>query len=96
MPNKVENAKVDQTKKFQFEVKRDNLSDKVVETSLESLQVTSSPKIAESEIDNEDDKTLAEIIPELDDYVLSRDRVRREIKPPARYAHADVIAYALN
>jgi len=32
----------------------------------------------------------------LSDYLLSRDRIRREIKPPGRYAHADFIAYALN
>ena len=96
MPNKVENAMVDQTKKFQFEVERDNLSDKVVETSLKSPQVTSPPEIAESKIENEDNENSAEIIPELDDYVLSRDRVRREIKPSTRYAHAYVIAYTLN
>ncbi|XP_052185243.1 uncharacterized protein LOC127796879 [Diospyros lotus] len=47
-------------------------------------------------MENEDDENSVEIIPELDDYVLSRDKVRREIKPPTRYAHADIIAYALN
>ena len=28
--------------------------------------------------------------------MLARDRVRREIRPPPKYAHADVIAYTLN
>ena len=28
-------------------------------------------------------------------YMLARDRVRREIRPPPKYAHANVIAYAL-
>ena len=28
--------------------------------------------------------------------MLTRDRIRREIRPPAKYAHADIIAYALN
>ena len=30
-----------------------------------------------------------------DNYRLARDRPRREIKPPARYGHADMISYAL-
>ena len=33
---------------------------------------------------------------DLSDYQLTRDRVIRDVKPPFRYAHADVIAYALN
>ena len=32
---------------------------------------------------------------ELEDYQLARDRTRREIKPPRRYAEADLIAHAL-
>ena len=28
--------------------------------------------------------------------MLARDRVRREIRPPSKYAHTDIIAYALN
>ena len=30
------------------------------------------------------------------DYQLARDRTRREIRSPARFAHADLIAYAFN
>ena len=33
---------------------------------------------------------------QLRDYVLARDRVRRQTRPPSRYAHAEVIAFALN
>ena len=29
-------------------------------------------------------------------YMLARDRARREIRPPPKYTHAEVIAYALN
>lgn len=32
----------------------------------------------------------------LHDHVLSKNWVRREFKPPSRFAHMDVIAYALN
>ena len=39
--------------------------------------------------DNEDGKNLRH-------YMLARDRVRREIRPSPKYAHDDVIAYALN
>ena len=28
--------------------------------------------------------------------MLARDKVRREIRPSFKYAHADIIAYALN
>ena len=28
--------------------------------------------------------------------MLTRDKIRREIRPPSKYAHADIIAYALN
>ena len=40
--------------------------------------------------DNEGDEQ------QLRDYVLARDRVRRQTRPPSRYAHPDVIAFALN
>lgn len=33
---------------------------------------------------------------DLSDYLLSRDRVRREVRPHAKYAQADLVAYALN
>lgn len=33
---------------------------------------------------------------ELDDYVLSRDQERREIRHPVRFGYDDLIAYALN
>ena len=29
-------------------------------------------------------------------YMLARDRVRREIRSPSKYAYVDIIAYALN
>lgn len=46
------------------------------------------PSISDSQIPFDDQN--------LRDYVLSRDRVRRDIIPPLRYAYADFIAYALN
>ena len=33
---------------------------------------------------------------ELEEYQLARDRQRRVVRPPSRYAHADLIAYAFN
>ena len=32
---------------------------------------------------------------DLKDYILARDRVRRQIKPPSKYEDADLVAYAL-
>ena len=33
---------------------------------------------------------------DLHDYQLARDRMKRQIKAPARYAHAEVASFALN
>ena len=35
-------------------------------------------------------------MPKLHDYQLARNRVRRETKPPSRYAYAGMITYAFN
>lgn len=48
----------------------------------------------------ETDRAEEQILPEEDqpapqDYNLTRDRVRRNIKPPQRYGYADMISYAL-
>ena len=45
------------------------------------------------EIDEQGEDSANE---DLRDYVLTRDRVRRQIKPPSRFAQADLIAFALN
>ena len=46
------------------------------------------------------DRSEADVLPtseqNLDNYVLTQDRVKRQIKPPARFAQADLIAFALN
>ena len=71
-------------------------------TNLEDNQSVSDTEVIESIADNTDlnDQEVA-----LDDeqeegqnlrhYMLAKDRVRREIKPPPKYTHVDVIAYAL-
>ena len=45
-----------------------------------------------SENEKEDDHSQEE---DLSDYILARDRVRRQIKPPSKYEDADLVAYAL-
>ncbi|PON44219.1 hypothetical protein TorRG33x02_331230, partial [Trema orientale] len=53
----------------------------------------------ETDYGNQQDKDEAAGVDEeqhLDDYVLSRDRARRQIKPTTRYARAELIAFALN
>ena len=50
-------------------------------------------------IEDQDQTDVQDVEPtseDLGDYVLSRDRVRRHIKPPTRYAQADLIAFALS
>ena len=53
----------------------DNLNDKIVETSPESPQVTSSPENVEFEIEIEENEGSAEDILESNDYILFRDRM---------------------
>lgn len=45
---------------------------------------------------NEGFHNESEVDQHLDNYVLSRDRARRQIRPPSRFANADLIAFALN
>ena len=43
-----------------------------------------------------EEETLDEEDDSLQDYLLARDRTRRQIKLPSKYAHAEIIAFALN
>ena len=96
MPNKVKHAKTYQAENFQFEVERDSPSDKSMESNLDGPRSVSSLETVESEIEIEENEGSTESVPNLNDYILSRDMIRSEIKPPTRYTHIDVIAYTLN
>lgn len=53
--------------------------------------------VTEQEDPNEEElQSEAETTQQLDGYVLSRDRMRRQIRPPPRFANADFIVFALN
>ena len=72
-------------------------------TNLEDNQSGSDTELIERIADNTDlndqEGTLNDEQEEgqnLRHYMLARDRIRIEIRPPPKYAHADVIAYALS
>ena len=41
-------------------------------------------------------KILLDIPPAQQQYNLARDRARRQIRPPQRYAHAEIVSFALS
>ena len=82
-------------------MENDSSKDHIEDSNDESSQPSSSPDIIESELDNNipevtEFESETEYNSNLSYYLLYRDGIRREIKPLERYAHADIIAYALN
>ena len=101
VPSQVKNGKENQTNSFQFEVENESSKDHIEDSNGERSQPYSNPEVIESELEDNIPQAIefesrVEDNSDLCDYLLSKDRIRREIKPPERYAHADCIAYALN
>ena len=69
-----------------FEVKRPR---KVHEDTFEQ-------PIQEEEQEQEFVEEQEHIPPAQQQYNLARDRARRQIRPPYRYAHADIVSFALS
>ena len=49
-----------------------------------------------SDVDQEETETERTDLDDLHNYRLTRDRVRRQMKVPSRYAQAEVVSFALN
>ena len=58
-----------------------------------SLQDVATQQI-ELEADQEEQESIAH--EELSDYQLARDRSRRQVRPPTRYAEVEIVSFALN
>ena len=58
-----------------------------------------SPKSENSEIESSSSESEEEVVEaeqeNLDNYILARDRIRREVKKPSRFDDSDCMAYAL-
>lgn len=105
-PNQLEENLNGKPNSFQLEVERnsklggnlDNLYHSNLENSQENNEnnVPSSFEMDFDALNLPDSDLVSSSSEDLSDCWLTRDRVRRELKSPSRYAHADVIAYALN
>ena len=61
--------------------------------ALETIEKMISIKPKEEEVQHLDDKENA---PQEQQHCLAIDRMRRQIKPPQRYAYVDLVAYELS
>ena len=78
------------------DTKCQNYQNNFPSTSAKNATSTNSPIDSHDDLSNFQDTQMPFEDHDLRDYELSRDRVRREVRPPTRYAHANIIAYALN
>lgn len=81
--------------------KKVTFKDELVESS-SGNSVQGGPDLEKKEVlcdsssSSEDEKELNHSQEEdLSDYILARDHVRRQIKPPSKYEDTDLVAYAL-